>query len=315
MKLVGLSVYSFCVRDAQDIEYELHDILGYSFIEIIYNAANIKLQEYENDEDDESVFTFDEIRVEDVKNADEQVLYNCLLMRVKTGEYGVESEIINSETGDLAHVKQPNEADVMPFGCGVIVPAGMHTNGILLFQSIGRFGIVTVMKKYLDDYLKSMNDGLRLVVEPLYPREYASKLFEEGILKKIRFIRYEIPDDDADRYGLDRNVKEVIEERIIRNPAGFLRNKGNELRRFLNRECDMIDIVKIEDYEIDDLKFEFKCGKRLKTISLRNLDNLIVSEDITNLLIIVNGHPTFDSLCEVIKETGEYYLRAKGALV
>ena len=41
---------------------------------------------------------------------------------------------------------------------------------------------------------------------------------------------------------------------------------------------------------------------------------MVVNEDITDLVVIERGHPTFESLCNVMKETGEEYLRAKGAI-
>lgn len=73
-------------------------------------------------------------------------------------------------------------------------------------------------------------------------------------------------------------------------------------------------IVELDDFEIDDFKMEFSVGKRDKTISLKGLNQLVVNEDITNLVVIENGHPTFESLCMVMQETGEEYLRAKGAI-
>ena len=64
--------------------------------------------------------------------------------------------------------------------------------------------------------------------------------------------------------------------------------------------------------EYVDLKLEFATGRTSKTISLRNVDKLIVTEDITDVVEIVGGHPEFTSLCGAMKETGEFYLIAKG---
>ena len=47
---------------------------------------------------------------------------------------------------------------------------------------------------------------------------------------------------------------------------------------------------------------------------MKGLNQLVVNEDITNLVVIENGHPTFESLCMVMQETGEENLRAKGAI-
>lgn len=315
MKLVGLTAYSFCVRDEENNEHELHDIYERNFIDIINSEAGLDLNKYANDRDDESVFTFDKLEPFQKYDSVQRRIYDCLFMRVKTGEYGVESEIVDSETGNTNYTKKTDEADVMPFGCAIFVPAGKHTRGIIIFQSIGRFGIVTIMKKHIQEYLKRIDNNLRLVVEPIMPRNYAAKLFEKGILKSVRLVRYGIPDDDADRYGIDRGVKEIVEERVIKKPAGFMQNKKTQLRDFIDRKCSVTDVMKIENFEVDDLKLEFKTGKRIKTISLKNVDSLTISEDVTENVIIDNGHPTFSSLCSVMKETGEYYLRAKGALI
>lgn len=53
----------------------------------------------------------------------------------------------------------------------------------------------------------------------------------------------------------------------------------------------------------------------MKTLSLKNIDNLVISEDITEDIILENGHPAFESLVTKLSEIGEYYLLAKGAIV
>lgn len=315
MKSIGVVTQSFCVRDSEGIEYELHDILGFSIIEIIYNAAGIRIDAYDNDAHDEKVFTFNRIVPGTKKNENNQDIYDYLAMRIKTGEYGMETELVDSDTGDTTYKRCQSEADVMPFGCCMFVPSGKHTRGIFTFQSFGRYGIISVMKKYVDVYLKRIDPGLRFVMDTIMPREYASKLFDEGILKSIRMIRYGIPDDMADMYGLDRGVEEIIEERVIRRPAGFLRNKSDQIRKYINRECKIDEVVVMDNYHIDDLKFEFQNGKRVKTLSLKNIDQLVISEDISEEILLENGHPKFEHLVEKMNEIAEYYMRARGSIV
>ena len=137
----------------------------------------------------------------------------------------------------------------------------------------------------------------------------------DGILKSLRFVRYGIPNDDADRYGVDRGVKNIIEDRVIKKPRGFLRRKMDDIKSCMNGNKRYDEIVKIDDFEIDDLKLDFKMGHRTKTISMKNLDNLIAAEDITDDIDLVNGSPTFESLCIVMEETAKFYLKAKGLLL
>lgn len=137
MKLVGLTTYSFCVRDGNHNEYELHDIQGREFIDLINREAQLNLKRYDNDKNEESIFTFDNVEIHTKKDSVQREVYSCLFMRVKTGEYGAESEIVDSETGNTNYTKGIGEADVMPFGCAVLVPSGRHTSGIIIFNQLG----------------------------------------------------------------------------------------------------------------------------------------------------------------------------------
>ncbi|WP_320961774.1 hypothetical protein [Hungatella effluvii] len=315
MKLVGLTTYGINVRNAEQQQLELHNIFGRSLIDIIYDTATVAKKTYENNKEEEAVFTFDEVKKEIIRNEDGQDLYQILYLRVKTGEYGTESEIVDSTTGDLVYTRNPRQADVMPFGCCIIIPCGEYVSGVIVLQSLGRMGISTVMKKRLNEYVRAVNGSLRFVMGTIVPKVYLERFFKNGILKAVRLIRYGIPDDDADRYGVDKKVKSIVEERIIRKPTGFLRNKTDALKECIAGTRRYDEVVQIDGFEIDDLKLEFGMGKRNKTISLKNIDNITASEDISEDVIIENGHPTFDSLCEVMKETGEFYLRAKGLLL
>lgn len=217
MKSIGLSAYNICVRDADNVQYELHDIKGHSLIEIINNEIRIGLNIYDNDRHEERVFAYEYADQRLELNEQDQPIYDAFYLRVKTGEYGVEAEIIDSATGDVMYTKRPREADVMPFGCCLMVPRGACTSGIILFQSIARYGITTEMKKRIDGYLKRIDGSLRVVMGPVMPRAYAERLLTEGILKSVRIIRYGIPDDDCDRYGIDRGTQKVVEERLLEN--------------------------------------------------------------------------------------------------
>lgn len=149
----------------------------------------------------------------------------------------------------------------------------------------------------------------------IVPRVMLNRFLKEGVLQKIRMIRYGIPDDIAERYGLNAGVKDIVEERVIRKPRGFINNRKKEIEDWRNGNITYDKLIQVDDFEYDDLKMEFKLGRTLKTISLKNIDNLQVCEDITNEVQIKGGHPTFISLKKIMKNTGEFYLRAKSLLL
>lgn len=113
---------------------------------------------------------------------------------------------------------------------------------------------------------------------------------------------------------MDRGTKEAVQERVINRPIGFARNKFDRIMECLKGERTYDTIIELDDFEIDDLKMEFGFGKRNKTISMKGLDRLVVTEDISENVLTENGHPVFQSLCENMREIGEEYLRSKGAI-
>ena len=314
MKLVGLTAYGIETRNEEHNNFELHNIYGVSLLDHFYGIANAAIDEYNRDRTTKNIFAYNDVDFQTVRNDAEQDVYQILYLRIKTGDYGEESEIVNSETGEITHNKSVEEADVLPFGCCVIVPCGEYTEGIVLVQSLGRNGITGIIKKKFNEYVRQLDGQLRAVLNPIVPRGYMERLLTHGVLKSIRLISYGIPDDAADRYGVDRGTSKVIRERVIRKPIGFVHNKYNQIMECVRGERAYNSIVELDDFEIDDFKMEFSVGKRDKTISLKGLNQLVVNEDITNLVVIENGHPTFESLCMVMQETGEEYLRAKGAI-
>lgn len=314
MKLVGLTAYGIEIRDEEHNNLEMHNIYGVSLLEYLRNIATSSIDEYDRDRVAENVFGYNVVDFQTVRNNAGQDVYQILYLRIKTGDYGEESEIVDSETGETTHNKSAEEADVLPFGCCVIVPCGEYTEGIILIQSLGRNGITSTLKKKFNEYIKKLDSQLRVVLNPMVPRHYMERLLKDGVLKSIRLLSYGIPDDDAERYGIDRGVSKVVQERVIKKPTGFIRNKYDQLMECVRGERAYNTIIELDDFEIDDFKLEFSFGKRSKTISMKGLDQLVVNEDITDDVDIEKGHPTFESLCNVMREIGEEYLRAKGAI-
>lgn len=312
MKLVGLTAYGINVRNEVHRNLELHDVYGVALIDHLHEIANNGIGEYDRDATLENVFTYDRVNRQTIRNDAGQAIYDILYLRIKTGEYGEESEIVDSETGETTHNKSVEEADVMPFGCCIIVPVGEYTEGIILVQSLGRNGITSTMKKRLNEYIRLIDSQLRIVMNPIVPRQYMERILNEGVLKKVRLISYGIPDDEADRYGVDRGTTKIVRERVLRSPRGFIRNKYDVIMQCVRGERNFNSIIELDDFEIDDFKMEFAFGRRNKTISMRELERLVINEDITDYVEKENGHPVFHSLCEIMRETGEDYLRAKG---
>lgn len=192
---------------------------------------------------------------------------------------------------------------------------GECDNGIVILQTIGNYGIKVALNRKLNDMIKLLDSDLRFEMGIVVPRLVLNRFFDHGVLKALRFIQYEIPEDEAERLGLNHNTNEASKEIIIRKPVGFLRNKARELNDWRNGAITYGDVVQIDGFDYDELKMDFKLGKTTKTISLNNIDNLQMTEDVTEDVTLEGGHPTFDTLKEVMRDTGKDYLVAKGLIV
>lgn len=315
MRNIGLTVYGFSIQDRENQRYELHDIEGRTLISIVYDYINRLINTYSADNATETIFSFEQVQIENVMNEQGQERYTILYGRVKTGEYGIESELVDYETGNVAHNRTTNEADVMPFGFAILVPAGEVNSAIIILQSIGNIGMKMVLQKKMTECIKGINNQFKFEMGTIVPRVYLDRFFNHGVLKKIRLISYAIPDDDSDRYGINRGTRETSREIIIKKPVGFLENKRRELTEWRNGARRYDQVIQIDGFEYDDLRLEFATGRTSKTISLRNVDKLIVTEDISDNVDIIGGHPEFTGLCAAMKETGEFYLVARGLLI
>lgn len=82
----------------------------------------------------------------------------------------------------------------------------------------------------------------------------------------------------------------------------------------LSGQRSYAELIEIEGFDYDDLKLEFTLGETSKTFNLKDLDSLVVSEDITKQVKQEGGHPVYESLKPIMQKTAKEYLRAMGLL-
>ena len=114
--------------------------------------------------------------------------------------------------------------------------------------------------------------------------------------------------------GINYGVKQTKEERIIHKPLGFMERKKKAFQEWFVGQRSYTDIVEIEGFDYDDLKLEFSLGETSKTFTLRDMNSLVVNEDITKKVKQKGGHPEYDSLKLIMRETAKDYLTGMGFL-
>ncbi|WP_283683288.1 hypothetical protein [Parablautia sp. Marseille-Q6255] len=312
MRKIGLSVYGMSVSLGGVEKQNLNNIVAErDIIQIISEYIDTHINEYINDRDKESLFTFCQKDNEEILDDNNRLICKTLCGKIKTGEYGTSSELVNINSGEIYN-RSTNQADVMPFGFCIVLPAGEIDTCVIVMQTLGQYGVKVALHKKIQEILRNVNPDLFVSMGPVMPKQYVQKYFNEGVLQKISMIRYEIPEDEAERMGVNYGVAATSEERIIHKPIGFMTRKRIEIDEWMRGQRAATEIIQIDGFDYNNLKLVFKLGKTEKTINLDNLDKIIITEDITEKVQTADGHPIFESLKPVMIETGRGYLVGQG---
>lgn len=317
MASIGLNVYALSVFGENAQQINLHAVVGKKdIISIIEEYIQINACGYVDNSKRESICKFVDCEIVEEQDQEGSAYVKYLYGRIKSGNYGVETEIVNKQTGEIVHRQTPSEAGVLPFDFLAVLPAGTVYQTIFVMQTQGIYGIKTELEYGLNSYIHSKSKKLKLHLGTVYPKTYIERFLNEGILKKIRLFRYNIPIDLADRYGVIAGTrgKGAQQEIVFSSPLGFSRRKIEEIKECIRGNRTYNQIIEIDGFEYDDLKLDFKLGKKSKTISLKNMEKVVVSEDITDEVALQNGNPTKESIIPIMRETGIGYLVEMGLL-
>lgn len=311
MASIGLNVYAFCVFDGAAKQVDLHNVIqGKDILTIVKEFIAENLVNYVDNHTKESIYKFVDWEIVQVTDKQGNPYFKYLYGRLKTGNYGVETEIVDRRTGGTTYTQNTQEAQVMPFDFMVILPEGSAMQTVFIMQTQGIYGIKSQLGSGLMHYIKKLDSTLIGNFGPLYPRTYVEKFLEEGELKKLRLIRNFIPKDDADKFGIipgDRR-RASKQELVISSSGGFTEKIKDSIRACLYGKKVYSEIVELDGFDYDDLKVELQRGNRNKVVSLKNIEKLVITEDITNEIDIEGGHPLKESIIPVMRETGLEYL-------
>ena len=308
MSNITISIYSFSLRDKRTQEVLNLNNQGI-FNNLLAQFCNRFEDEYNNNETLEKVFKIEEYRD---TNCD---TFNTRIFKIKSGKYGISSEIVDTDTGEVAYVRDESEADVMPFYFSMAVPTNDSDTGLIIFENVGIYGIKSIFKDSFKEIC--FDNEYSFTIRNVLPAEYIERFLDRGILKRIRFIRNNIPLNTAERIGLNLGVNinnRPYEEYIIHRPGNFINNASRQIRQFMNRQIAINDIIHLENFEYNNIKLDFSLGGRSKTLNLSNIENVVVTEDITNDLVLEGGHPTMESIENILIDNSRLYLDSMGLI-
>ena len=105
---------------------------------------------------------------------------------------------------------------------------------------------------------------------------YFQRIIRDDKLSKITFVKNNISPDDSDNIFVNKGKEErsyimpQLKNNIFDTILGLIETRSNGIS----------SIIEIEDKEYDDIKMAFKVGDSTKTISLQNISQFSIVEDV-----------------------------------
>lgn len=272
---------------------------GYNFEKAINEFYNSKISQ-ERVEDLQKYFGVKKDSY--IKSEDNDRVY--IAFTISCGAYGIKSDVINTETGKKEFDKEINHADVKNFRVMISFkknkPGYNVTKGIILFQTLGQFGIKMITISKLKEFF-SKNFNITPIIYSASTKDTLSKIIENGGLKSINLIKNKANPDFSNMYGINCGK----EKRTI------LLSEVREKDGLINKLMDM-STSKDEVYEFDgecnEISLTVSFANRQRTVNIKDLNSFSIIEKLSNDVINKSGEIIVKKIDEEMMRYSNDYL-------
>jgi hypothetical protein len=122
-----------------------------------------------------------------------------------------------------------------------------------------------------------------------------------GNIKRIRYLKYSVPDDIAADVNLSDNLEDEAEmEMIIKAKREQFLDIPDWLSDIVSGRTARSDFIEMSGVEYDNVKVEIDLNGKRKTLNLSDVRKLRMNIDVTDEVSFGNdGHPVFESIREL----------------
>lgn len=265
MATIVINIYSLKFFDKEGKRMVLNNIIQDksiidAFREFLIEKSN-KLIDKDKKEELYKIVDWQEVKQRDLYNNDYQTY---LYGRIKSGKYGVETEIVNRKTGETPNTQTPDEAGLKPFDFLIGLSKDDCDETIIILQTVSGYGIKGLLHQEINKYLINKYKCSKILFSPIYPKQYLKRYIEKGILKNIRLLRNRIPRDEADMYGVNQGKKSAKQEIRVSSPLGFSTKQIQKINDCIAGKFTYDKVVELAYDDIDDVKLAFSVGVKIK---------------------------------------------------
>lgn len=153
---------------------------------------------------------------------------------LETGIYGKEENVIDIDKKDdipVFKIKK-NHAVQKPFYFLICVPE-IKEDGLIILERDGHYGIKTVFTLLFSRFIQQNFEGFEINFTNFIDDEIIKNYINDGEYKQIQLTRNSLPEDVADRYGLEKfETDDFVVELTIRS-KGKRKIKGNARKQII----------------------------------------------------------------------------------
>lgn len=216
-----------------------------------------------------------------------------------SGVSGDQYQIRDLDTQDNLLDVERNHAAFRNLFFYLELPNGRNS-GALILQRKAKYGIKTIFKRTINNYLKEQGYQIYSVSvnNILHGRVYR-RMIMEGNLKRVDLIRRRIPPTIEQLYENNGNVDQipgVLKTSMISHSSLPQAYRNLVDRLFTNPDLERIELDGIDE-EFDEVEFELELNGKKKTFYVANKHRIQPDVDVTNQLNFdENQIPTIESL-------------------
>jgi hypothetical protein len=221
---------------------------------------------------------------------------------IETGEYGYSSELINVNTLTRAHLRQPEEAGMLPFFFQIFLPSN-ESLGLLVLQRFGNIGIRGVFVDEFKKFFQIKCPDFSVAFKPIVHPEQLGTYSKNGVVKRLTFRQLQLPKDIADAYAGNRSKDIYVEYSIVAKRHSDLPMLNRLLRRLADKDRGKLHILEPKGFHNSQVLVEVELNGHTRTINIKDVNKIRAYFDITDEVSFGrDGHPTFRSMLRESRE-------------
>ena len=261
----------YCVLD----KIGQHDL--YNLLKIFISA---KTENYHLVEDTKQVYKFSGMSFND----DTRHIYGWF----QVGTYGIKTDIINIESGQVDFKKAQNNAEIINHYLHMFIPAGFN-EAICMMHSYRGHGVKTLFTAIFCPYFRE-ETALNLQLSPL-AYEKAIEAWQEANTKELKITKFEGLKDIADQII---NLGHEEQELIIKPPR---KGTFGQLKDFFNKNSEQAKIVEVLSELGSQVKTVVELNGKKRTFTVgADATNSVCRIDVDDSVLMQDGAPTIESL-------------------